>query len=438
MNKKLVAIIGQPNVGKSTLFNRMAGYKKAIVQEVPGVTRDLNYADVTWHGRSFMVIDTGGLDLGSKEGLSVLVKQQCQLAIEEADLILFIMDGKAGLTPLDEEIAKILREQKKDVFFIVNKIDDPSHTDKIFDFYKLGVEKIYPLSASHGYGFHQLMEEIIQKFGVEETVLEEREEDKIKVAVVGRPNVGKSSIVNSILGYNRVLVSESPGTTRDAIDTPFRFKDEEYILIDTAGIRKKSRISLRLEKYSVVKAIKSIERADIVLHIIDATEGVTEQDTKIAGVIQEKGRGIVIVVNKWDLIKKDTKSVDIWKKSIQTRIKHLSFAPIIFVSAKTKKRIINILEYVNRVYKEYIKRIPTHELNLFLKEISKKKTPPMYKGKIVKLYYIAQVEICPPTFVIFTNYPKGIHFSYQRYIINRLREKYSFEGIPIRLFFKKR
>ena len=355
--KPIIAIVGRPNVGKSTLFNRIAGGKKAIVADEPGVTRDRNYADVEWEGKVFTLIDTGGFEPVSKDRIFIQMREQCQLAMEEADVILFLMDGKEGLTPSDKEIADILRRQNKPVFYIVNKIDGPKHEDKAFEFYGLGVERIYSISAEHRYGVDELMDEVVKI--LPRLTEGKRGREAAKVAVIGRPNVGKSSLINRLLGYKRVIVDEAPGTTRDAIDTFFERNGKKYILIDTAGIRRKSRISLRLEKYSIVEALRTIDQCHVALLLLDSKEGVTDQDAHIGGFIHEKGKGCILVVNKWDLVEKDSQTMVEFKKRVYEDLKYLSYAPILFISALTGQRVPKILEMVDEVAEQTKKRIPT-------------------------------------------------------------------------------
>ena len=434
--KPIIAIVGRPNVGKSTLFNRIVGGKKAIVANEPGMTRDRNYTDVEWEESVFTLIDTGGFEPVSKDRIFIQMREQCQLAIDEAEVILFVMDGKEGLTPSDKEIADILRRLNKPVFYIVNKIDGPMHEEKAFEFYGLGVEPIHSISAEHGYGVDGLMDEVMK---VLPRLTEERwDKDAAKVAVVGRPNVGKSSLINRLLGYKRVIVDEAPGTTRDAIDTFFERDGKKYVLIDTAGIRRKSRISLRLEKYSIVEALRTIDQSDVALLLLDSKEGVTGQDARIGGFIQEKGKGCVLVVNKWDLVEKDSNTMVEFERKIYGDLKYLSYAPILFISALTGQRVPKILSMVDHVAEQTKKRISTGPLNRSFMQWVERFTPPLYKNRIVKLNYITQVSTAPPTFVIYTNIPDGIHFSYERYLTNQMRETFSFEGVPIRLQFRKK
>jgi len=434
--KPIIAIVGRPNVGKSTLFNRILGGRKAIVWNEPGVTRDRNYADAEWDGKVFILIDTGGFEPISKDRIFVQMREQCELAMEEADIILFVMDGKEGLMPSDREIADILRRLNKPVFYLVNKIDSPKDEDKIFEFYGLGIEKIYPISAEHRRGLDELMEEV--SHFLLEGEEEESNEMVTRVAVLGRPNVGKSSLINRILGYKRVIVDEAPGTTRDAIDTHFKRDGKHYVLIDTAGIRRKSRISLRLEKYSIMEALRTLDRCDVALLLLDPREGVTDQDARIGGFIHEKGKGCILLVNKWDLIEKDSHTANEFRRRIYGELKYLSYAPILFISALTGQRVMKVLDMVDHVAEQAKKRIPTSQLNRSLAEWVERTPPPSYQTHPVKLNYITQVKVKPPTFVISTNFPEGIHFSYERYLMNQIREAFGFEGVPIRLLFKKK
>lgn len=434
--KPILAIVGRPNVGKSTLFNRIAGGRKAIVFNEPGVTRDRNYADVLWEKTPFTLIDTGGFEPVAKDRIFIQMREQCQLAMEEADVILFVMDGKEGLTSSDKEIADILRRLNKPVFYIVNKIDGPQKEDKAFEFYELGVNDLYSISAEHGYGINELMDKVKEVLpNIEE---DQEEEDRIRVALLGRPNVGKSSLINRILGYKRVLVDEAPGTTRDAIDTQFERDGKRYTLIDTAGIRRKSRISLRLEKFSIVEALRTIDRCHVAVLLLDAKEGVTDQDARIGGFIHEKGKGCVLVVNKWDLVEKDSQTMREYQKKVYDQLKYLAYAPLLFISALTGQRVDKVLETIDRVSEETKKRISTSTLNKSLEQWVEKYPPPTFRTRQVKLNYITQVSVSPPTFIVYTNFPEGIHFSYERYLLNQIREAFDFTGVPIRLQFRKK
>jgi GTP-binding protein len=434
--KPIVAIVGRPNVGKSTLFNRISGGRKAIVWDEPGVTRDRNYSDVEWGESAFTLIDTGGFEPASKDRIFVQMREQCQLAMDEADVVLFMMDGKEGLTASDREIADILRKLNKPVFPVVNKIDGPKHEERILDFYGLGVEPVYSISAEHGYGVNDLMDEVSK--ALPELTEEKWGKDVTKVAVMGRPNVGKSSLINRLLGYKRVLVDEAPGTTRDAIDTRFEKDGRKYVLIDTAGIRRKSRISLRLEKYSIVEALRTIDRSDVALLLLDSKEGVTDQDARIGGFIHGKGKGCLLIVNKWDLVEKDSQTIVRYEREVRENLKYLSYAPILFISARTGQRVGKVLDVVDDVSAQTRKRIPTSQLNKYFGRWVENFPPPLYKNRSVKMNFITQVSVSPPTFVIYTNFPQGVHFSYERYLLNQMREAFGFEGTSVRLLFRKK
>ncbi len=435
--KPVIAIIGRPNVGKSTLFNRLAGGGKAIVIDEPGATRDRNYTDCTWNNRPFTLIDTGGFEPAAEVEILVQMREQAKLAIEEADIILFMMDGRDGLTPSDQEIARMLRVVKKTVFYTVNKVDGPRHEALVSEFYRLGIEKLYPISAQHGPGLDDLMDDVADCLPEAEPV-KDGEGDRIRIAVIGRPNVGKSSLINRILGYERTIVNPVPGTTRDAIDTPITRDGKHYLLIDTAGIRRKSRISLTMEKYSIVQALKAIDRADIALILLDAKEGISEQDTKIAGLAMEKGTACILVVNKWDLVEKDNSTIGTYVEDIRYNSKFLEFAPIIFVSALSGQRVTKIFALIERVYAQYTRRVETGELNRKIREIIEANPPPGRQSRPHIFNYITQVAIKPPSFVLFVRDPDNIHFSYERYLVNRIRETFGFAEVPIRLFFRKK
>jgi len=434
--KSIIAIVGRPNVGKSTFFNRLARTPKAIIDDLPGVTRDRNYAEVKWDDSSFTLIDTGGFEFEPHQELSRLIQEQARVAIEEADIILFLTDGREGLTPVDKDLISLLRTIPKPIFHCINKIDGPRHEENLYDFFRMGIDKWFTIAAKHNRGVSELMNEVIKSLPKKKPSPEE--EAAVKIAVLGRPNVGKSSLVNRILGYNRVIVSETPGTTRDAIDTPFRFKGKQYIIIDTAGIRKKSRIGYQLEKYCVVEALRAIERCDVSLILIDAREGITEQDVKIAGLIYQKGKGCVVVVNKWDVIHKDNSTIGTYVEKIKDKMKFLDFVPLIFVSALSGQRVSKILYKAYHCFTQCQKRIETAELNRFLAQVIRDNPPSHHCGKQIKFKYLVQVDIKPPTFVFFTNFPKAVHFSYQRYLANQLRATYGFEGAPLRLYFRGR
>ncbi|MFQ5900767.1 MAG: ribosome biogenesis GTPase Der, partial [Thermodesulfobacteriota bacterium] len=415
--RHVVAIVGRPNVGKSTLFNKLIKRRKAITSNEPGVTRDLNYGVVEGHdGVPFSLIDTGGFEPIPVEEITFRIKEQVQVAIEETDLILFIMDGREGLTPDDEEIADHLRRVDKPVIYCVNKIDTPKHEPLLADFFKLGIDHILPVSAEHSYGINGLLEEVASCLSSEP---EGEEEDLLttKIAFVGRPNVGKSTIVNRTLGYDRVIVSHVPGTTRDAVDTFFERDGKRYLIIDTAGIRRKSRISLRLERYCIVEAIKSVDRSDVVILIIDGEEGVTAQDVKIGSLIHDRGKGCIIVVNKWDLVEKDSKTMKSYEENLKQKFSFLNYAPVVFTSALYGKRVENVMDMVEKVGEGVRVRFQTSTLNSVLDDIKKRLTPPIYNGREVKIYYITQVATRPPTFMIFVNYTKGITENYRRFLL---------------------
>ena len=435
--KPVIAIVGRPNVGKSTLFNRLSERKKAIVIDEPGATRDRNYADCTLGDKSFILIDTGGFEPAAATQILVQMREQTKLAIEEADIIIFLMDGRDGLMPADMEIAATLREAEKPVFVAVNKVDGPRHEGLIHEFYKLGIDRVYTLSALHGIGVDELMYDLTAQLSSSEED-NSAEPECIKIAVVGKPNVGKSSLVNKILGYDRTIVNELPGTTRDAIDTGFTLNNRQYLLVDTAGIRRKSRVSLTLEKYSVIQALRTIDRCDIALILIDAEEGITEQDAKIAGLAFERGVACIIVVNKWDRITKDNHTVGKYVKDIKDDLKFMDFAPIIFVSALSGQRVVKIFDIIETVYDQYTKRVNTSELNKKVGEIVDANPPARHQNREQQISYVTQVSIKPPSFVFFVKSPKGIHFSYERFLMNQLREAFGFDSVPLRIIFRKK
>ena len=430
----VVAIVGRPNVGKSTLFNRLLGQRKAIVEDLPGVTRDRNYAEVTRFDKPFMLIDTGGFEPVSEDRLLVQMREQSQLAMEEADVILFVLDVRQGLTPSDEEVAGMLRRVEKPVLLVVNKVDGERQESALGEFYGLGLEQLVAVSAEHGRGIDDLLDLLLPL--LPSAAPSAGAEGVTRLAVIGRPNVGKSSLVNRLLGAERMVANPTAGTTRDSVDTPFTCKRKPYLLIDTAGIRRKGRVSEKLEKFSVIQALKAMERAEVVLLVIDAVEGVTDQDVTIAGYAYEQGRGIVIVVNKWDLLKKDNSSVGKFVERIRLALKFLPFAPIVFVSAVTGQRVPKIMDEVEKVAAECGKRVGTPVLNRVLQEATQVHPPPMHLGKRVKIFYATQTGVYPPVFTFFVNAPEGIHFSYERYLANKLREAFGFSGSPIRLFFR--
>ena len=452
MSKPIVAIVGRPNVGKSTLFNRLAGERLAITDEVPGTTRDRLYAEAEWGGVSFILVDTGGLEVQSsklkaqkklEDDLAAQVQAQAQMAIAEADVILFLVDVKDGLTTSDEEVAQVLHRSAKPVLLVVNKADNRPLREAAVEFYALGLGEPYPISALHGTGTGDLLDQVVGAFPVGE---EEEEVEAVKIAIVGRPNVGKSSLLNMILGQERAIVHEAPGTTRDAIDTPMEWEGQPLVLIDTAGIRKRGRIQRGVEKYSVLRALKAIDRADVVLLLLDAVDGVTAQDAHIAGYILEEAKSVVVVVNKWDLVEKactepsrsNAGTMRAFEQHVRTTLRFLDYVPVLFVSALTGQRVDQVLPTALRVQEERLVRIPTAELNRILQEAVARHAPPSKAGKRLKFYYVTQAAVDPPTFLFFVNDPRLMHFSYERYLENQLREHYGFLGTPLRLSFRKR
>lgn len=437
MSKKVVAIVGRPNVGKSTLFNVLAGEKIAIIKDIPGVTRDRIYANCQWRGTTFQVIDTGGIEPESDDIILKQMRRQAELAMDIADVIVFITDVKAGVTVSDEEVAQMLRKTKKPVILVCNKCDRVgAPPDEIYEFYSLGLGEPYPISAGKKLGIGELLDAIYDNFDNIES--EEEDDETIRVAVIGKPNAGKSSLINKILGEERVIVSDIAGTTRDSIDTYFENKYGKYIFVDTAGIRRKNKVYDNLEKYSVLKAKSAIEKANVCLIMIDATEGVTEQDEKIAGIAHEAGKGVIIVINKWDLIEKETNTMEKYKRQVYEKLAYLSYAPIIFISAITGQRIEKLFSMINEVDKQNSQRVPTGLLNDVLAEAVTITQPPSDKGRRLKVYYMTQVSVRPPTFVIFVNSKQLMHFSYVRYIENHLRKQFSFKGTPIHMIIRER
>jgi GTP-binding protein len=437
MAKPIVAIVGRPNVGKSTLFNRLVGSRKAIVEDIPGVTRDRIYDLSEWSGREFIIIDTGGIRFGKDDNIFTReVKMQAELAIDEADVIILVVDSKDGITHEDQQVAELLRRADKPVIVAANKVENFAKQLEYFEFYSLGLGEPIPISAMHGLNTNELLDAVIARFKPAGEY--EEDEDAIKIAIVGRPNVGKSSLVNSFLGEQRVIVSEVPGKTRDSIDTPFRYDGKEYILIDTAGIRRKSRISESTERYSVIRSLKAIERSDVVLIMLDASSGVTEQDKRIAGYVHEQSKANIIVVNKWDLIPKDGHTMNEFDKKIRNELKFLAYSPLLYVSALTKRRIFKILELVDFVVEQNHRRIATSELNRVVNEAIMLNPLPGAGSQKPKIYYSTQILTAPPTFVLFSNHPELIHFSYIRYLENVLRKNFGFEGSPIRLWIRQK
>ncbi len=437
MSKPIVAIVGRPNVGKSTLFNVLAGQRISIVQDTPGVTRDRIYADVTWLNMAFTLIDTGGIEPESKDVILSQMREQAQIAIDTADVIIFITDVRQGLVDADSKVADMLRRSKKPVVLAVNKVDsfEKLMTD-VYEFYNLGIGEPVPISAASRLGLGELLDEVAKYFP--EDVDEEAEDDRPKVAIVGKPNVGKSSLINKLTGEDRVIVSDIAGTTRDAIDTEIVHQGKEYVFIDTAGLRRKNKIKEEIERYSIIRAVTAVERADVVVLVIDAGEGVTEQDAKIAGIAHERGKGIIIAVNKWDSIEKDDKTIYKYTERIREILSFMPYAEIMFISAKTGQRLPKMFDMIDMVLENNSMRVATGVLNEIMTEAVAMQQPPADKGKRLRLYYITQVSVKPPTFVIFVNDKELMHFSYTRYIENRIREAFGFRGTSLKFIIRER
>ncbi|MBE1554102.1 ribosome biogenesis GTPase Der [Sporosarcina limicola] len=435
MTKPTVAIVGRPNVGKSTIFNRIVGERISIVEDVAGVTRDRIYSSADWLSHEFNLIDTGGIDIGDEPFLEQ-IRAQAEIAIDEADVIVFLVNGREGVTDADEQVAKILYKTKKPVVLAVNKVDNPDMKEMIYDFYALGFGDPYPISGSHGLGLGDLLDKVAESFP--ETEEEIIEDDVIRFSLIGRPNVGKSSLVNAFLGEDRVIVSEVAGTTRDAIDTSYVHDGQKYKIIDTAGMRKKGKVYENTEKYSVLRALKAIDRSDVVLIVINGEEGIREQDKRIAGYAEEAGKGVLIVVNKWDAVVKDDKTMNKFTTDIRENFLFLDYAPIAFVSAKTKQRVQSLFEKVTKISENHALRIQSSVLNEVVEDAVARNPAPTSKGRRLRIYYATQVAVKPPTFVVFVNEPELMHFSYERFLQNRLRESFGFEGTPIRLITRAR
>ena len=437
MSKPIVAIVGRPNVGKSTLFNALAGEKISIVKDTPGVTRDRIYADCTWLDRKFTLIDTGGIEPDSKDIILSQMREQAQIAIDTADVIIFITDVRQGLVDADAKVADMLRRSGKPVVLVVNKVDSfAKYMTDVYEFYNLGIGDPVPVSAASMLGIGDMLDEVVRHFRPSDSG--EEEDDRPRIAIVGKPNVGKSSIINKLLGENRVIVSDVAGTTRDAIDTVIKRNGREYVLIDTAGLRRKSRIREDLERYSIIRTVTAVERADVTVLVIDAAEGVTEQDAKIAGIAHERGKGMIIAVNKWDAIEKDTNTSNKFSKKIREILSFMPYADIIYISALTGQRLPKLFDHIDVVIENQNLRIATGVLNEILMEAVAMQQPPSDKGRRLKIYYMTQSSVCPPTFVLFCNRADLFHFSYKRYIENRIRETYGFEGAPIRMIIRER
>jgi len=437
MSKPIVAIVGRPNVGKSTLFNTLAGEMISIVKDTPGVTRDRIYVDVNWLNYNFTMVDTGGIEPESKDIILSQMREQAEIAIETADVIVFMTDVKQGLQDADAKVADMLRRSHKPVILVVNKVDNfEKFMPDVYEFYNLGIGEPYPISAASRLGLGDMLDEVVKHFP--EDKLEEEEDERPRVAIVGKPNVGKSSIINKLLGENRVIVSDIAGTTRDAVDTPIERNGNEYVFIDTAGLRRKSKIKEELERYSIIRTVSAVERADVVVLVIDATEGVTEQDAKIAGIAHERGKGMIVAVNKWDAIEKNDKTIYEFAKQIKDILSFMPYAEYLFISAKTGQRLNKLFDVIDVVIQNHSLRVATGVLNEIFMEAIAMQQPPSDKGKRLKLFYITQVSVKPPTFVIFVNDKELMHFSYTRYIENKVREAFGFAGTPLRFIIRER
>ncbi len=434
MAKPVVVIVGRPNVGKSTLFNRMTRSHAAIVDDIPGVTRDRNYLDAEWEGKKFVVVDTGGFYIEPPEDMFIQIKEQAMFAVEEGDAIIHLVDGKDGLTPSDMELARLLRTSGKKVLWAVNKIDGPTREDRLYDFYPIGTEELWPVSAATGYAYDDFMEKLISMLPLyaEETI------NYPKIAVVGRPNVGKSTLINTLLGKKRMIVSHVPGTTRDSIDSICTYYGRKYLLIDTAGIRRKDKVGYSIQRFSMVRSIRSIERCDIALIIMDASKGIVEQDQKIAGIVEDYGKGAIFLLNKWDLLKEPEEAYERLGNELSRKMWFMQYVPILTISAIEKKRITKIFPIIDEIMKERKKRIQTSDLNKFFREVVSRMSLPLFKGKAVKLNYITQVKTEPPAFVVFANYLSALKDSQIRYIEKELRNRFSFMGTPVRIYVKTR
>lgn len=436
-SKPIVAVVGRPNVGKSTLFNALAGENIAIVKDTPGITRDRIYADVSWLDRNFTLIDTGGIEPESKDIILSQMREQAQIAIDTADVIIFLVDVKQGLQDADSKVADMLRRSRKPVVLAVNKVDDfKKYMPDVYEFYNLGIGEPYPISATNRLGLGEFLDEVIAHFGQE--VEEEEEDDRIRVAIIGKPNVGKSSIINRLIGENRLIVSDIAGTTRDAVDTEITHNGKEYVLIDTAGLRRKNKIKEELERYMIIRTVSAVERADIAVLIIDAVEGVTEQDAKIAGIAHDRGKAVIIAVNKWDAIKKDNQTVKEYTQKIRQVLSFMPYAEIMFISAVSGQRLMKLYDVIDTVNENHSMRVATGVLNEIVTEAVALQQPPSDKGKRLRIYYSTQVAVKPPTFVIFVNDKELMHFSYLRYLENQIRDTFGFVGTPLKFFVRER
>jgi len=435
----IVAIIGRPNVGKSTFFNRITRSTAAMVDDFPGVTRDRNFGDAVWDDVAFTVVDTGGFTDGKGDRFAAQVRYQLLQAVDDSDVIVYLLDGKAGISPFDKDLFDLIRTKGKPVFYAVNKIDGPEFEERLYEFHSLGMETLYPVSASHGYGVSDLMDALVENLNARFAQIDALDSgDMTRVAVVGRPNVGKSSLINRLLGEERLVVSEEPGTTRDAIDTVHAVNGRSYLFVDTAGIRRKGRVKQKLEKFSVIRALRSLERCDVALVVMDAAEGVTDQDLTIAGYAVERGCGCILLLNKWDQISKEERASRRMVQELRSAARFVSFAPVVTISAKTGLRVPRIFHAVDSVYKQYVTRISTGRLNKIVEGALERTPPSLFRGRRIKIFYSTQVTAKPPTFVCVANYPQAIHFSYRRYLINQIRAEAGLDQTPIRLFFRKR
>ena len=438
MGKPIVAIVGRPNVGKSTLFNIFANSRISIVEDTPGVTRDRLYAEGDWLDNQFMMVDTGGIEIMNSDAIAVSIRQQAEIAIKEADVILFVCDARSGIVQEDADVARILRKSGKPIVLAVNKADSPKQELNVYEFYNLGLGEPFPISAANHLGIGDLLDAVVAKFPQNKAGVFDNDEDQIKVALIGRPNVGKSSIFNSLVGQERSIVSDVAGTTRDAIDTPVVRNGQKYLFIDTAGMRRKGKIDEPIEKYSIIRSLRAVDRSDVVLMVIDAVDGVTEQDTKIAGLAHESGKASIVVVNKWDLVEKETGTMEKMRKEVMRDLSFMSYVPVLFISAKTGQRTDRIFELVNFVNDQSNMRITTGMLNDVLADAQARVQPPTDKGRRLKIYYMTQTGIKPPNFVIFCNSRELFHFSYQRYIENQIRAVFGLEGTPIRMVIRQK
>lgn len=436
MGKPIVAMVGRPNVGKSTLFNRLAGRRISIVQDTPGVTRDRVYAEADWLNYNFTMIDTGGIEPESENIIVKQMRRQAQIAIETADVIVFIVDGKEGITPADEEVAGMLRKSKKPIVLVVNKVDSVKEEENAWEFYNLGIGDPVTISASQGLGLGDMLDRVVEHF--DKDAASEEEDEYVRIAMIGKPNVGKSSLINRLLGEERVIVSNVPGTTRDAVDSYLENELGKFILVDTAGLRRKSKVKEEIERYSVIRTLAAIERADVCILMIDATEGITEQDEKIIGYAHEMNKAIMVIVNKWDLVEKDDKTMDKFKKELQQNLKFLSYAEYLFISALTGQRTHKVLEMAKKCYDNYNKRVSTGILNDVISKAVLMKEPPVVGIKRLKIFYATQVATKPPKFVFFVNDPSARHFSYERYLENQLRDSFDFKGTGIQIEYRER